>query len=1373
MKPFFAIISLIGISAGLAFAKPIEVAHCDFSRVAAAAGQSSLPYGIERIADGWRLSFSKDGRYELDVPYSDRWRSCPEGISLYAQLLSGQAHIRLDLLSRKGRAFTTPGVDLDGGQRRMAFDTSGMASDQVWRLRRMQIDATAGTVLVLSDIMFTEERPAGEELRYSIGCGGLLMPVFNAGTISRMRVVVHNGSDERIEREVRLDFTALDRSQFSFAHPVALGPHERVALALPEAPPHHGVWYSDACSDGERLMFAYLPENGLGTPANPEFEFAVDNHWVNPSVIEAMRYLGIRAIRTIVGWERLQPHSGSRWNFQVFEDRLDALEAAGIRMRETLVFTPRWAARDNPGNVQFPRNRMPRMDAWDNYVRTMVQRYGSRVEFFELWNEPDLPGFFCNPVEDYIKLCRRAREIAREANPGCKFSSGGFSTLSPGHPDKPGAFHEAVLRDAADTFDFHSYHEHGYFDHYQQMVDGHFLPLRKKYGITAPWLASESAIHSAKGLDAAQADCLFKRLLFTWARGAFSYTWYGLCNNGYDLNYSEDNFGLMDKYMNPKYVFGVYAALIRVYNAARYAGQPRAEGAPWLFAFDVPEGMLLANWSAAADTGTAVYAAMTSGGERAEVLDLDGNAVPVPCRGGVALFPVAPTGASLHVMGARAVTSVRQAAALSLPGAIFAGADTGCVLRISNPWPEAASCAIIPEKKAGMAINGLPSEVKLSPGGNTSLPFSLRCDDAEAGELRIVLRFGQDEPVAVSAPLHFARFSPGTDFASRPPDFELKDYAQIEGNFEFDPAKTAGLWQGFNDLSARVWFGQDRENFRLLAMVRDDRHCPSPEPYMLWFGDSVQFDLGFAGQKGYFEVGASQKPDGGTANAACWIVPEGFKTDEVQSAMSCSVERQGIHTLYRFTIPLRALGVTPAALSRGFRFNLLVNDSDDGVARKCFIRLAPGIGSNLTIEHAPMALCALPPGCAPDDAATQTPPSDKKHPRDSIMEMMQFLQDNRSEELPGLPPVLGGNCQTAQQWNDFRRGEIIRLLEQQLYGRIPPRPAEVSYECDGGDADAFDGLGIRREVVIRFRNDGKEHSARVLWYLPRHSRTAAVPLVVGLNFKGNAASTDDPAVTAGDGDGARGVQAARWQIPMLLQAGYSLMMAYYGDFYPDHKDGREASIYRLFHDGGELTADHRELTAISAWAFGYRAMLELGLTDPRIDPARIWAHGHSRLGKTALWAAANERRFAGVVSNDSGCCGASLMRDGHPKSENLRAILHNFKYWFAREADSYIGRESLLPYDQHWLLALIAPRALLVASATQDIWADPFNEFRAAKAAGEAYRLFGKAGLGDAHFPMPETPCFGDGVGYYLRSGIHDVTATDWKFVIDFIESQK
>lgn len=382
---------------------------------------------------------------------------------------------------------------------------------------------------------------------------------------------------------------------------------------------------------------------------------------------------------------------------------------------------------------------------------------------------------------------------------------------------------------------------------------------------------------------------------------------------------------------------------------------------------------------------------------------------------------------------------------------------------------------------------------------------------------------------------------------------------------------------------------------------------------------------------------------------------------------------------------------------------------------------------------------------------------------------MNELVLNRSNTVAGLPDILAGVSSPAD-WLNRRRLEIRKFFEDNFFGKLPPIPEKLAFITER-EVPCFDGRGIRREVTIFMEGRHGRHQAKALWYLPAGASVEnPVPLVCGLNFKGNAACTSEEDIPLDDAEG-RGLQTGRWQIPYLLEQGISLIIAPRNHFFPDNETGVLNSIFKLSVPMATLEKLERNHTAISAWAWGYSRLLELGLTDPAIDRDAIWAHGHSRLGKTALWVGANDSRFAGIISNDSGCCGAAISRDRHPKGE-MYANIKNFRWWFVKAFDRFSGKENELDFDMHGLCALTVPRPLLIASANKDIWADPFNEFRSTLAITPLYRLFGAKGMpDDAEFPNPDTAVFGDKIAYELRQGIHDVQLFDWQTAVEFIRS--
>jgi dienelactone hydrolase len=407
------------------------------------------------------------------------------------------------------------------------------------------------------------------------------------------------------------------------------------------------------------------------------------------------------------------------------------------------------------------------------------------------------------------------------------------------------------------------------------------------------------------------------------------------------------------------------------------------------------------------------------------------------------------------------------------------------------------------------------------------------------------------------------------------------------------------------------------------------------------------------------------------------------------------------------------------------------------------------------------ALAMLSPSAPPSFPAVEQLPSVKEFP-------------------DPLTNLAGKKVTTPEQWKRERRPELMELFKHYMYGQYPNVKVTISSKVLFENKMAFGGIGTLREIEVSvgIKNCPPFH---VLLALPNARPQSGVPVFVGLNFSGNHTLVDDTHIripTAWMYDRYPGVKANKateegrgklpnvWPLEEIVKAGYAVATVYSGDFDPDRKEVREGMRPYITPAPEGISPGDFPAT-IMCWAWGVHRIVDYVTTQPEINAQKIVAVGHSRLGKTVLLAAALDERIAVAIPHQAGCGGTAPSRHDNPKAESVKRINTSFPHWFAANFQKFNEDPTKLPFDQHSLLALCAPRPVLYSNATEDEWANPSGQFENLKRASPVYELLGVKGIEVEK--QPEVGKLLDSrLGYWIRAGKHEMNREDWKVFIQY-----
>ena len=377
----------------------------------------------------------------------------------------------------------------------------------------------------------------------------------------------------------------------------------------------------------------------------------------------------------------------------------------------------------------------------------------------------------------------------------------------------------------------------------------------------------------------------------------------------------------------------------------------------------------------------------------------------------------------------------------------------------------------------------------------------------------------------------------------------------------------------------------------------------------------------------------------------------------------------------------------------------------------------------------------------------------------------------------------GRAVSSPEMWFKERRPELQALFQHYMYGAIPPKPANIQARLIGEYHNFLAGKATLKLVRLETGPANSGAPQIDLMLVVPNARTGPAPVFLALNFCGNHALTDDPRVPLGRGwmgvkcagctnsaatEAARGSQATDWPLAEIVRRGYALATFHNGDVDSDRKDVSDR-IYAWLADGDPAKNKPANRGTIAAWAWGFHRCVDYLVTEPSLDPKRIAALGHSRNGKTALLAAAFDERIAIAFPHQAGCGGSAPSRG--KTGESVKAINDHFPHWFNARFKQFNDDPARLPFDQHCLVALCAPRPVLFSAAEGDQWANPAGQFQVLQAADPVYRFLGVVGLAVKELP-PLRQLVTSRLGYSEREGKHSMTADDWTVFMNFADQQ-
>ena len=907
-----------------------------------------------------RLENIKKNLRLRDRAFSIRSFPATDRIELHAKLNSGSGKVRISGFGGNGKkfsaeAFLRPGI----GTLLLPIDAEGPVKFDAWTI--LPGKSGCSLELISADLIARGTKPESIDLKMA---SSNPVSLFNAGKQEVPTLRFQNRGNSIFRGTAETTFSDYYGRTLRRTFSLTLKPDAFSEFQLPL--PTFGIWKVSAkISMGndhavKDCSLAYFIPAGPTPERENGFFMAVCSHpaWWGKKAREteavAAGLCGAKMVRASASWGNIQPKRDT-WDFSLQDELVALFGAQGIELQSGLCFTPRWAAPEplRKSKVWTDWNRaMPELSAWKKYAYAMGKRYRGKIRFWEIWNEPDLYSFANFSASEYVLLLKSAYTELKSADPESRVMTGGFASILPlPNRDRDNvAYQLEVLRNGLGFYDVHAYHQHGTASVFERTIDNVFLPARKATGAEkVPWFANETAIASTGGQERMQAETLFRKMIFSWARGAIGYTWYDLRNDGFDPYNSEHHYGLLTFDFQPKFAYAVFNTLA---SALRGAVFIREETVPnhsiRIFRLRRGNDLLFALWPnrIPASGVPILFRGNISSAER---IDLMGNTLPLSVQNGIlcAVPPGEPT--ILRMRNTASVDFCGPLLELQSAGAVPPGVVFNAQIMVHNPFYAPLT--------GTLSAGGKSMRVEIPAGKTQTFALPLPAPKTSGRRFTEKMQFSFGNELNGTVPLRFetAFVISSKRGNGRDADFILNRKDQTFSFFEGQPQKVHLLWRGPSDLSAEIRLENRKDALHIFADVTDDIHHPVEPGQQLWRGDSIQIALNFPFQAGEWEIGAGGRDSNGIPGTFVWRTPRNIDAATVNRQIHTTILREGSKTRYELILPWKALNLSPSETRHAFQFNLMVNDHD-GECRKGGIQLAPGLKNTaahpfLLLEH--------------------------------------------------------------------------------------------------------------------------------------------------------------------------------------------------------------------------------------------------------------------------------------------------------------------------------------------------------------------------------------------------------------------------------------